>query len=148
MTWHGSIARSRGGDRFESRLNTAYLIYVKNGSYYCYVRCATFIVRVGGKPWPKNRRNSLPCTVMTSGQSSCNQRVGWRMGATTLIPWVFGRKRRDLAPLINPGLLDLALKCHWQQPRPYEEVTFHINSLYMLNILHINVLNLLSIHLT
>ena len=46
-----ALARRRGGDRFESRLNTAK--DVKNGSYCYHVKCATFIVRVGGMPWHK-----------------------------------------------------------------------------------------------
>ena len=37
---------------------------VENGSYCCYVRCATKIV--GGMILPINRRNSLQCTVRTS----------------------------------------------------------------------------------
>ena len=44
----------RGGERYESRLNTTLkLNTLKNGSYYSYVRCAILIVRVGGMPWPK-----------------------------------------------------------------------------------------------
>ncbi len=42
----------------------------------CYVRWATLILWVVETPWPLNRRNSLPYTVRTSRQSSCNQRVG------------------------------------------------------------------------
>ena len=38
----------------------------KNGSYCCYVRCATLIVRVKVMPRPLNRCNSLPCTARTS----------------------------------------------------------------------------------
>ena len=47
-----------------------------------------------------------------------------------LIPWVFGQKRRYLAPLGYPGLLDLTLKCHGHQTCLYEvidEVTMIIN---------------------
>ena len=49
---------------------------VKSCTYCCYVRCTTLIVWVGGNALALNRRNSLPCTVRTSRQRSCNQRVG------------------------------------------------------------------------
>ena len=54
-------------------------------------------------------------------QRSFNQGVGYLMGVN-LIPRVFGQKRRDLAPLSYPRLLDLTLKCYGQQPRPYEVI--------------------------
>ena len=50
-------------------------------------------------------------------QRSFNQGVGYLMGVN-LIPRVFGQKRRDLAPLSYPRLLDLTLECHGQQSRP------------------------------
>ncbi len=54
---------------------------VKSCTYCCYVRYAILIVRVGGNALaPKNRCNSLPCTVRTSRQRSCNQRVGCLLG--------------------------------------------------------------------
>ena len=53
-------------------------------------------------------------------QRSCNHGLVVRWVLLNLIPRVFGQKRRDLAPLSYPGLLDLTLKCHVQQPRPYE----------------------------
>ncbi len=49
---------------------------VESCNYCCYVRCATLIIRVGENASAINRRNSLPCTVKTSKQRSCNQRVG------------------------------------------------------------------------
>ncbi len=39
---------------------------VKRCTYCCYFRCVKLIVSVGGMPWPRNRYNSLPCTVRTS----------------------------------------------------------------------------------
>jgi len=46
---------------------------IKSCTYYCYVRYVTLIVRVGGNSLaPKNRRNSLPCTVRNSRQKRCN----------------------------------------------------------------------------
>ncbi len=44
--------------------------------YCCYVRCATFIVRVGGNTLTQNRRNSLPHSARTFRQRSYNQKVG------------------------------------------------------------------------
>ncbi len=48
---------------------------VKRCTYCCYVRCATLIVWVLENALAPNRRNSVPCTVSTSRQRSCNQRV-------------------------------------------------------------------------
>ncbi len=50
---------------------------VKSCSYCRYVRCATSVVRVRGDALAPNRRNSLPCTVRTSRQGSCNHRVSF-----------------------------------------------------------------------
>ena len=36
------------------------------------MRCTTLTIRVGKMPWPQR---DAPCTVMTSRQRSCNQRV-------------------------------------------------------------------------
>ncbi len=55
--------------------NCVIAIYVKN--CYCWLwLCATWIVRVKGNVLAQNRRNSLPCTVKTFRQMSCNQMVG------------------------------------------------------------------------
>ena len=35
---------------------------------------------------------------------------------------MFGKKRRHLAPISHPGLLDLAFECHGQHPRLYEVI--------------------------
>ncbi len=48
---------------------------VKNCTCCCSVRCATFIVYVGGGALALNRPNPLPCTVKTCRQRSYNQRV-------------------------------------------------------------------------
>ena len=56
---------------------------VKNGTYCCFVWHVTLIVRVGGGiHWPINRRNSISCTFRTSGQRSCNQRIGYLLNVT------------------------------------------------------------------
>ena len=34
----------------------------------------------------------------------------------------FLQKKRNLAPLIYPGLLDMAFECQEQHPRPYEVI--------------------------
>ena len=47
------------------------------------------IVRVGGMPWPLNRGNSLPCTVKTSRQRSCNPRVCCLLDVTYIIIFYF-----------------------------------------------------------
>ena len=50
-------------------------------------------------------------------------KVGYLLGVTYILtPRVFGQKRRNLAPLSYPGLLDLAFECHGQQPRPYDVI--------------------------
>ena len=61
---------------------------VKSCTYCCYIRCVTLIVCVGGNALAPNRRNSLPCTVRTSRQRSCNQRVGClqQLGSRALGP--------------------------------------------------------------
>ncbi len=48
---------------------------VKSFTHWCNIRRATLIVWVGEITWPSNRHNSVPCTVKTSRQRSCNQRV-------------------------------------------------------------------------
>ena len=57
---------------------------VKSCTYCRYVSCATLKVWVGGMPWP-HRGHSLPCTVRTSRQSSCNQRVGCLLSSLAMI---------------------------------------------------------------
>ena len=49
---------------------------VEDCFYCCFVRCATYIVRVWGVPWPINRRNSWPRTVRTF-QTKVMQSNGW-----------------------------------------------------------------------
>ena len=45
--------------------------------------------------------------------------VFWRV-LFTLIPRVFGKRRRYLAPLSYPWLVHMTLDCNGQQPCPYE----------------------------
>ena len=93
----------------------------------CYVRCATLLVWVGGECLgPKQGHNSVSCTVRTSRQGSCNQRVlvvfhnldleplvdllnglalGWYQPA---VPW--GINRIFLKPKTDPWLLQTNLK--------------------------------------
>ncbi len=52
---------------------------VKSCTYCSYVRCATLIVRIRGM------RKSLPCTVRTSLQRTCNQRVGCLLCSVIMI---------------------------------------------------------------
>ena len=54
------------GNRFDSQSNRDKAKDVKSCTYFCYVRCATLIVCVGGNTLAPNRRNSIPCTVRTS----------------------------------------------------------------------------------
>ena len=70
--YYRSVAQSALG----YNLGLTPLLKDKNGSYCYYIRCAILIVRVGGMTWPKNRRNSLPCTVRTS-ETKVVQSKGW-----------------------------------------------------------------------
>ena len=72
--WHPLVV-GKARERF-SALHRLITKDVKNGSYCCYVRCETLIVRVGGMPWSITRHNSLPCTVMAS-QTKVVQSKGW-----------------------------------------------------------------------
>ena len=73
---HSTSARHRRNMGLLLEPNRVIAKDVKSCTYCCYFRCATLIVWIGVMPWPKNRRNSIPCTVRTSRQRSCNQRVG------------------------------------------------------------------------
>ncbi len=58
-------------------------------TYCCYVRCASLIVGVSRSrvyALALNRRNSLPCTVRTSRQWSCNQMVSCLLCS---ISWIY-----------------------------------------------------------
>ena len=50
---------------------------------------------------------------------------------------MFALKRRDLAPLSYPGLLDMTLKCHGQQPNPYEVNKIPSAYCYILKMFHV-----------
>ena len=70
--------------------------YVKSCNFCCYGICATLIVRVGGNVFAPNRRNSLPCTVRTSRQWSCNQKVGcllWDVFVDLKAMYVYHKQR-------------------------------------------------------
>ena len=51
---------------------------------------------VGGKALAQNKRNSLPCTVRTSRQRSCNQRVSCLLYSMARIndPWNVSLEKR------------------------------------------------------
>ena len=78
---HGLTRRAsthcRGIDGIKSRFNTASKLRTLKmvPTALMLFRCSTLIIRVGEMPWTKTR-NSLPCTVRTSRQRSCKQRVG------------------------------------------------------------------------
>ena len=59
---------------------------------------------------------------------------------------MFGQKRRHLAPLSYPGLLDLAFKCYGQHPRPYEVIEGNLNidkknQIIILNNILVNIIS-------
>ena len=85
-----------------------------------YNRCATLIFRVGRMPWTKiGATHYLLCTVRTSSQRSCIKEFVVGFMLLKLIPRVFVQKRRYLAHLSYPKLLDLTLECQGQLLRPY-----------------------------
>ena len=71
---------------------------VKSFTYCCYVKCKISIVRVKGMPWYQNRRNSFPCTVITSRQRSYNQRVSRMLW---LVSKPFGPAKRSVHRLLS-----------------------------------------------
>ncbi len=85
---------------FMLSLNRVIAKDVKSCTYYCYVRCATLIVRVEGNAFAPNRRNSLPFTVRTSRQRCAIKRfvvcyVVWLR--YIIFGWVFGQAQGALS---------------------------------------------------
>ena len=92
---------------------------VENSTHCCYVRCASFIVEQRKCLGPLTGTTHYYAQLGLFRQMSCNQRMVVWLVLLNLIPKVFGRKRRDLAFLSYPWLLNLTLECHEQHPRPY-----------------------------
>ena len=67
---------------FEPGPHHVILVTQKNGTYCFYIWHVTLIIRIRRLPWSINRRNSLPCTLRTSRQKSCNKRVGYLVDVT------------------------------------------------------------------
>ena len=67
---------------------------VNNDFYCCYVRCVTFIIRVGGMPWPKTGATRAQ---LKSSHAIKEMVIWWVL--LNLKPLMFKRKRRDLAPI-------------------------------------------------
>ena len=108
--------------RWQFRIS-AYHCITKTLKWFLLLLCQVRDInsQIRGNCLTQNRRNSISCTVRTSRQRSCNQRVGGLIDVT--LPNTLGvGKRRDLAHLDYPGLLDMTLQCYAHQARPYEVI--------------------------
>ena len=94
---------------------------VKNGSNYCYVRCATLIVRVVGKPWHKT------CATHYHAQ------LGLPEKGCAIKEKVVLEKRRYLALFSYPGLLDVRMS--WIGASPVVQLLCVTNILLLLRYL-------------
>ncbi len=115
--WHKTsrIRSARNGDGFDAlpwffyqMLGPNHIITkdVKFHTYYCYVRCATLIVQVGGLPSLKrgklitmHNQDSLARVANSKGLLSAMQ-YGQDLGS---IGWVFGPLQGGFAPLLWSG---------------------------------------------
>ena len=72
---------------------------------------ATIIFSVGGMPWLKNRRSSLPCTVRTS-QTKVVQLKGWLSLVVLVLTLLNNCNKADDIKLCNQGDRDLCFEIY------------------------------------